>query len=91
MRENRTYGSEGGVPRQRGIPTPIGFHQSGRRGKGQPRSCDFQSQFTDWKSVLVRQWSYLIRTVGVRLRHTLSGLKLKVTASPRGEVESNWR
>ena len=36
MREIRLYGSEGGVPRQRGIPTPIkGFEQDARTtGRG---------------------------------------------------------
>jgi hypothetical protein len=33
----------------------------------------------------------LVSRVKVPVRQTHSGLKLKVTASPRGEVESNWR
>ena len=62
MRENRTYGSEGGETGTTGLPYPY----------VRPRGCS-------------------VREVKVLFRHTLSGLKSNVTASPRGGVESNRR
>lgn len=39
----------------------------------------------------VRPWAHTFREVRILFRHALSGLKPKVTASPRGDVESNRR
>jgi hypothetical protein len=33
----------------------------------------------------------MVREVKVLFRHTFSGLKPKITAKPKGDVEGNWR
>jgi hypothetical protein len=46
---------------------------------------------TDEPPGLVRLRARITIAVRVRVRQTFSGLKLKVTAAPRGAVGSNWR